>query len=112
MNALEIAAAVRSGQRSARSVVDDCLSAVADRESDIHAFNLVTAAQARARADEIDAQVTAAGQCQREAGVLGMGSHIQSPRAGRGQRKYRIAGISQSHVYRRPVVDPPGKETE
>lgn len=57
MTAVEIAAAVRSGQRSARSVVDQYLSAIADHEADIHAFNLVTAEQARIRADEIDALI-------------------------------------------------------
>lgn len=61
MTAVEIAAAVRSGQRSARSVVDEYLSAIDDGESDIHAFNLVVAARARDRSDEIDAEV-AAGQ--------------------------------------------------
>ena len=61
MTAVEIAAAVRSGQRSARSVVDEYLGAIAGGDSDIHAFNLVIEAQARSRADEIDAAV-AAGQ--------------------------------------------------
>ena len=61
MTVLEIAAAVRSGERSARSVVDEYLSAITEGDDDIHAFNLVTAAQARTRADEIDAAV-AAGQ--------------------------------------------------
>ncbi|WP_419850774.1 Asp-tRNA(Asn)/Glu-tRNA(Gln) amidotransferase subunit GatA [Candidatus Poriferisocius sp.] len=61
MTAVEIAAAVRSGQRSARSVVDEYLSAIDGGESDIHAFNLVAAARARDRSDEIDAEV-AAGQ--------------------------------------------------
>ena len=41
MTAVEIAAAVRSGQRSARSVVDEYLGAIAGGDSDIHAFNLV-----------------------------------------------------------------------
>ena len=59
MTAVEIAAAVRSGQRSARSVVDEYLGAIADGDDDIHAFNLVTAAQAQAQADEIDAGVAA-----------------------------------------------------
>ncbi|MDE0215964.1 MAG: Asp-tRNA(Asn)/Glu-tRNA(Gln) amidotransferase subunit GatA [bacterium] len=59
MTAVEIAAAVRSGRRSARSVVDVCLSAIEAGEAEIHAFNLVTAEQARARADEIDAAVAA-----------------------------------------------------
>jgi len=61
VTAVEIAAAVRSGQRSARSVVDEHLSAIDTGEAEVHAFNLVTAEQARTRADEIDVAV-AAGQ--------------------------------------------------
>ncbi len=61
MTALEIATAVRSGKRSARSVVDEYLGAIAEGDDDIHAFNMVTAAEARTRADEIDGAV-AAGQ--------------------------------------------------
>ena len=59
MTAVEIAAAVRSGQKSARFAVDEYLGAIALGDAGIHAFNLVTAEQARLRADEIDAQVTA-----------------------------------------------------
>jgi aspartyl-tRNA(Asn)/glutamyl-tRNA(Gln) amidotransferase subunit A len=61
VTALDIAAAVRRGDRSARSVVEEHLATVGAREAEIHAFNLVTADAALARADEIDAQV-AAGQ--------------------------------------------------
>ena len=57
MSAVEIAAAVRSGQQSARSVVEEHLSAIEEGDAEFHAFNLVTASRARARADEIDAQV-------------------------------------------------------
>ena len=59
MTAVEIAAAVRSGQRSARSVVDEYLDVIAGGDADVHAFNLVAADQARARADEIDADIAA-----------------------------------------------------
>ena len=59
MTAVEIASAVRSGQKSARSAVEEYLEAIAQGDADIHAFNLVTAEQARIRADEIDAQVAA-----------------------------------------------------
>ncbi len=59
MTAVEIAAAVRSGQRSARSVVDEHLDVIVGGDADIHAFNLVAAAQARVRADEIDGAVAA-----------------------------------------------------
>ena len=49
-----IAAAVRRGERSARQVVDEHLAAVAGREAELHAFNLVMADEARAAADEVD----------------------------------------------------------
>ena len=57
MTAVDIAAAVRSGKRSARSAVEECLSSIEEGDAGIHAFNLVTASRARARAEEIDAQV-------------------------------------------------------
>jgi aspartyl-tRNA(Asn)/glutamyl-tRNA(Gln) amidotransferase subunit A len=57
--ALEIAAAVRAGERSARQAVDDCLAAIDAREPEVHAFNTVLADEARARADAIDAAVRA-----------------------------------------------------
>ena len=41
--AVAIAAAVRSGERSARSVVEAHLAAIDAREAELHAFNLVTA---------------------------------------------------------------------
>ena len=53
--ALEIAAAVRSGGRSARSVVEEHLAAIDDRDGELHAFNLVTAEEALAHADGVDA---------------------------------------------------------
>ena len=57
--ASEIAAAVASGALTAREVVDAHLARIAERESDIHAFNLVTADAARAQADAIDADIAA-----------------------------------------------------
>ncbi len=59
MSAIEIAAAVRSGERTARSVVEEHLAAIGRRDAELHAFNLVTADAALAQADEIDAQVAA-----------------------------------------------------
>jgi aspartyl-tRNA(Asn)/glutamyl-tRNA(Gln) amidotransferase subunit A len=56
-SAIAIAADVRSGRRSARDVLEQHLAQIDARESDVHAFNLVTADAARARADEIDAAV-------------------------------------------------------
>jgi aspartyl-tRNA(Asn)/glutamyl-tRNA(Gln) amidotransferase subunit A len=57
--ALEIAAAVRRGERSARSVVDEHLATIAGRDDELHAFNLITGDDARAAADAIDARVAA-----------------------------------------------------
>jgi aspartyl-tRNA(Asn)/glutamyl-tRNA(Gln) amidotransferase subunit A len=56
-SAIAIAADVRSGRRSARDVLEQHLAQIDAREADVHAFNLVTAVAARARADEIDAAV-------------------------------------------------------
>jgi aspartyl-tRNA(Asn)/glutamyl-tRNA(Gln) amidotransferase subunit A len=57
--AVEIAAAVRSGSRSARDVLEEHLAAIEAREPELHAFNLVTDDAARAAADRIDAAVAA-----------------------------------------------------
>jgi len=54
-----IASAVSSGSVSARTVVDAHLEQIAARDGDIHAFNLVTADEARAQADAIDADIAA-----------------------------------------------------
>jgi len=57
--AIDIAAAVRSGERSAREVLEEHLTAIEAREAEIHAFNLVLTDEARAQADQIDAAVAA-----------------------------------------------------
>ncbi|MBW3650554.1 MAG: Asp-tRNA(Asn)/Glu-tRNA(Gln) amidotransferase subunit GatA [Actinobacteria bacterium] len=57
--ALAIAGAVRSGERSARDVVEEHLRVIEAAEGDIHAFNLVLADEARAAADEVDRRVAA-----------------------------------------------------
>ena len=59
MTALELAAAVRAGERSAREVVDEHLAAIEAREPELHAFNLVLADEARAAADDVDRRVAA-----------------------------------------------------
>jgi aspartyl-tRNA(Asn)/glutamyl-tRNA(Gln) amidotransferase subunit A len=59
VTALELAAAVRGGERTARDVVEEHLDAIATREGEIHAFNLVLADEARAAADAVDAAVAA-----------------------------------------------------
>jgi aspartyl-tRNA(Asn)/glutamyl-tRNA(Gln) amidotransferase subunit A len=57
--AVAIAAAVRSGARSARSVVEEHLARIGAREAELHAFNLVMTDSALAQADEVDRQVAA-----------------------------------------------------
>jgi aspartyl-tRNA(Asn)/glutamyl-tRNA(Gln) amidotransferase subunit A len=52
--ALDIAAAVRAGERSAVDVVEEHLARIAEREGEIHAFNEVLADEARAAAAAID----------------------------------------------------------
>jgi len=59
MSALEIAAAVRAGERSAREVLDEHLAVVDARDGELHAFNLVLADRARAAAEAVDARVAA-----------------------------------------------------
>ncbi|HEY1733802.1 MAG TPA: amidase, partial [Acidimicrobiales bacterium] len=57
--ATTIAAAVRSGERSARSFVEASLAAVAVGDGDVHAFLEVLGDDALAAADRIDAAVAA-----------------------------------------------------
>jgi len=52
-----LANAVRSGARSALEVVDEHLAAIAADDDQVHAFNLVMADEARARAIEVDRTV-------------------------------------------------------
>jgi aspartyl-tRNA(Asn)/glutamyl-tRNA(Gln) amidotransferase subunit A len=59
MAAIEIAAAVRTGERTAVAVLEEHLAAIAGREGEIHAFNLVLADEARAAAEAVDAAVAA-----------------------------------------------------
>ena len=57
--ALEIAAGVRAGDRSARETIDEALAAIDAREDELNAFNLVMADEARSAADEVDRRVAA-----------------------------------------------------
>ena len=57
--ALDIAAAVRSGSRSAVSVVEEHLAAIDAREPEVHAFNLVLREEALAAAAVVDGRVAA-----------------------------------------------------
>jgi aspartyl-tRNA(Asn)/glutamyl-tRNA(Gln) amidotransferase subunit A len=61
VSAADLAAAVRAGQRSAADVLEHFLEAIAAREADVHAFNLVTSEQARAAAAAIDQTVARGG---------------------------------------------------
>jgi len=57
--AIEIAAAVRSGELSAVEVLEVHLARIDEREEEINAFNLVLADKARSTAKAIDARVAA-----------------------------------------------------
>jgi aspartyl-tRNA(Asn)/glutamyl-tRNA(Gln) amidotransferase subunit A len=57
--ALQWAAAVRSGERSARASVDDALVAVEARNGELNVFLSVLGDEARAQADAVDAAVAA-----------------------------------------------------
>ena len=57
MKATEIAEKVLSGEMSARSVVEQHIEIINNIESDVNAFNLVTAEQALIDADEIDSKI-------------------------------------------------------
>jgi aspartyl-tRNA(Asn)/glutamyl-tRNA(Gln) amidotransferase subunit A len=59
MTAVEIARGVRAGERSAVDVVEEHLARIAERDPELHAFNLVTADAARATAAHVDRQVAA-----------------------------------------------------
>jgi aspartyl-tRNA(Asn)/glutamyl-tRNA(Gln) amidotransferase subunit A len=59
VTARDIAADVRSGRRSARDVVEEHLARIAERDAELHAFNLVLGDEARAAAAVIDDQVAA-----------------------------------------------------
>jgi aspartyl-tRNA(Asn)/glutamyl-tRNA(Gln) amidotransferase subunit A len=57
--ALEVARAVRAGERSAREVAEEYLALIAEQDPAIHAFNLVAAEEALAAADDVDRAVAA-----------------------------------------------------
>ena len=67
--AASIAADVRAGARTARSVIEAHLAQIDAREHDIHAFNLVLHDEALAAADAIDARIAAGDDPGRLAGV-------------------------------------------
>jgi aspartyl-tRNA(Asn)/glutamyl-tRNA(Gln) amidotransferase subunit A len=68
-SAIEIARDVQSGARTARSVVEEHLTAIEARESEIHAFNHVMRDEALTAADDIDRRVAAGENVGQLAGV-------------------------------------------
>jgi aspartyl-tRNA(Asn)/glutamyl-tRNA(Gln) amidotransferase subunit A len=54
MSARDVAAQVRSGARPATEVIDEALARIAERDGEIHAFNLVVGDAARMAAQRID----------------------------------------------------------
>ena len=56
---IDIAAYIASGKTSAVEVLEQHLARITERESEIHAFNLVTTEQARATAQQVDADIKA-----------------------------------------------------
>jgi len=58
-SAIELARSVRSGERTARAVLDECLAAIAARNAALNAFVVVDGDGARRAADEVDASVRA-----------------------------------------------------
>ncbi len=67
--AVAISEGVRSGRLSAREVLEEHLARVGALEGDVHAFNLVTAEEARLRAEAIDRDVAGGGDPGPLAGV-------------------------------------------
>ncbi|HEV2768249.1 MAG TPA: Asp-tRNA(Asn)/Glu-tRNA(Gln) amidotransferase subunit GatA [Acidimicrobiales bacterium] len=56
---MEIAAAVRAGERRAADVIDEHLAVIRERDGEIHAFQTLMDAHARTAAEGIDRQVAA-----------------------------------------------------
>tara|TARA_Y100000031_G_scaffold102458_1_gene112345 strand:+ start:6468 stop:7910 length:1443 start_codon:yes stop_codon:yes gene_type:complete len=69
VSARSTAAAVRAGERSALSVVEEHLAAIDAHEDEIHAFNLVLADESLARAEELDRRIADGGDPGPLAGV-------------------------------------------
>ncbi len=67
--AAEIATAVAAGERKALDVVEEHLARIDEHESDVHAYNLVLADEARAAAADIDEKIAAGDDAGPLAGV-------------------------------------------
>ena len=59
MSAAALAASIRSAERSARSVTEEHLEAINDREDQLHTFNLIMIDEALEAADAVDKKVSA-----------------------------------------------------
>ncbi len=57
MNASSLVAEVRSGQRTARQVLEEHLARIASQDIELGAFNLVLTDEARSQADAVDAAI-------------------------------------------------------
>lgn len=68
-DAASITAAVRSGERSATSVIEEQLARIDEHEPDVHAFNVVTSSYAVERAQKIDERIAAGEEVGPLAGV-------------------------------------------
>jgi aspartyl-tRNA(Asn)/glutamyl-tRNA(Gln) amidotransferase subunit A len=69
VSARDIAAAVKSGETSAAAVLEEHLERIGEIESDVHAFNLVLADEARRSAEAVDRQLAGGGDPGPLAGV-------------------------------------------
>jgi aspartyl-tRNA(Asn)/glutamyl-tRNA(Gln) amidotransferase subunit A len=58
-SAVELAADIASGETTAAAATEVALEAIAAHDAELHAFNLVTAGRARARATAVDAAIAA-----------------------------------------------------
>lgn len=58
-SAAEISTAVSSGERTATQVIDEHLAVIDQHETDVHAFNVVLADEARAAASVLDERIAA-----------------------------------------------------
>ena len=67
--AIEIAAQIRAGERSAVEVLSDALAAIGSRDDEIHAFNLINSDQAMSAAAAIDERIAKGQTVGRLAGV-------------------------------------------
>lgn len=105
--AVAVAAAVRSGQRTARSVLDDCLGRIAEIDPELGAFQTVLADEARARAADIDEQIDSGHDSLRDLPLLGVPVAVKDnvQLAGRPTRHGSAATGAAPNAADHPVVE-------